>query len=245
MLKCSWSVLCLVAVVYSNPVKVPYNNGLSLELDYFFGDAERSVTRTDMYSTADPTWKQYFTEENWDSPPSTYRFGFSYNKPFVSFLAAEAGVAFIHTDEYSYSRYANYTAESFTENLNSLTVQAGLLFQHRFSRLINMYLAPSLELANHFASYHYETTPPSFSAAEDERQIAYQFRPGFIAKSGVEFIPGGKNFGISLLGMYRISKMNVKEITILPNRTFSEEITFPNFAIGFRCSFYLQHNENP
>jgi hypothetical protein len=69
--------------------------------------------------------------------------------------------------------------------------------------------------------------------------VKYQFRPSFDLKGGVEFIPGGKKMGISLLVLYRNYKFTTENINVIPNLEYSDAITYQPIAIGIRCRLYL------
>jgi hypothetical protein len=215
-----------------------YANGLSFECEYLFGEMDKDVTRTDVRtSPSSAGWLQYFDHQNWSDALSTFRIGMAYNRPFLSFLAAEAGLSLTTTDEDSYSN-ENSDLESFSENVKGLSLQLGMVLHYRFLRMFNVFIQPSLELVNEFETYHYEAMPP-FSDKIDERQVAYQFNPAFAAKTGFEFIPGGKIFGIALIAYYRYYKSEVKEITVIPDRVYKETISYPSFGLGVKCSLYL------
>jgi hypothetical protein len=234
-------ILSCIGTLYAGITDTYYSNGLSIEVQAFLGYIDHTVTRTDITTNpADKTWLQYFQDRDNDRPNS-YRVALTYSKPLLNFLALEAGVSVVNTDNDEYSRYFNNTFEYLTVNYIALPVQIGVSFSWRFFKKFGVFVSPALELSNQFFNYSYDATPP-MSDEITKAEIKYQFNPAFVAKGGAEFIPW-RIFGVSLLCTYRPYSAEAKDISVIPSTTFKEKITYPPFALGIKCSLYLQRKK--
>jgi hypothetical protein len=230
--------LFLFANLHAGITDLYYSNGLGIDAQIFLGSIEHTVTRVGSYSQpADQTWLQYF-ESNSTGPTSIFRFAVSYNKPLLSFVAVEAGISILFTDNEEYSRYSNYTDQRLEVSYFDLPFFAGLTFQYRFMKLFSVFVTPAFELNEQMLSYTYTATPPMADEISNN-QVKNQFKPAFNVRGGVEFIPGGKIFGLAVLLTYRNYTAEAKNISVISNAAFDEKIAYAPFALGVKCSFYF------
>jgi hypothetical protein len=234
-------ILSFIGTLYAGITDTYYANGLSLEGQAFLGYVDHTVTRTDITTyPADKTWLQYFQTRN-NGRPNSFRFAALYSRPLLSFLALEAGVSSIHTDDEEYSRYFNYTNEVLTVNYIDLSVLAGVSFSYRFLKVFGVFVSPALELNNQFFNYSYDATPPMADEI-NKSEVKYQFNPAFVVRGGAEFIPW-PIFGVALLFTYRNYSAEATDITVISNAKFREKITYAPFALGIKASLYFQNKK--
>jgi hypothetical protein len=231
-------LLILFGNLFAGITETHYSNGVGIDAQLFIGSIDHTVSPVGGYpQPANKTWLQYFESSN-NGPTSIFRFAVSYNKSLLSFLAIEAGISIVYTDEEEYSRYSNFTDQRLAVNYFDMPFFAGLTFRYRFSKLFDVFITPAFELNEQILSYTYTATPP-MSSEINRNQTKNQIKPAFDVRGGVEFIPGGKIFGVAMLLMYRDYSAEATDISVVSNAEFNEKIVYAPFALGVKCSFYF------
>ncbi len=214
--------------------ELQYHNGLSLDFG-IAGTIDKTVTNKYIsYVSDDRTWLQYFDDRQTESDPLSYQFSIYYNHAFLPFMSLEIGGSGTFADEDTYTKYAIYDFEEFSERFTSLSFVSGLKFNHRFVKLFNIYCTPRFELVTDFHKRQ-------FTLDSDESiEISYFTKPAFSMQSGFEFIPGGNFFGISAFITFRFLKSQEETITMINDYTFIEKIEYPPIQTGVKLCFYFK-----